>query len=865
LALSNYAQSSTTYQGHYQKTPLLQILTEWENAHQLYFSYSPDDVANVQISTNINTPDLSSALSQLLRDTDLDFSVRQGRFVSLFPSPWQDICLQLIDSTINEPVSYASAFLPSHNWRGLSDEQGYLRFSVRAKQQGIITITHLGYQNCQFSLSTLPKGPCLTRYLQPKPTEVQTVVISEYLTEGISYEQGAIQLDPDRIEAMPGLTEPDVFRMIQALPGINAPAETAMGLYVRGGSPDQTLLYVDDIPLYQSGHFFDMISSINPFAIDAASVYRGQYGVQENGGVSGLVKVSQAEQIPQKTQYGALLNLTQLGLDADIVLQKERASLHLSARRSFTDFITTYTFRRFAERVFQETPIGDRREDDELQKENDIYRFQDASLKLLLQPSPQHKISLSAIVGANKLDFVGEYVEDSVTISDELQTQSVGLSLDWQANFRPQYQLTHTLSYSDYRSSYGFDFLEQAGGIRLSSLQKENAIQDFRFLQLHEIQHRPGFTSSFGYEARWQKSLFEIQERSPWGSYDEYEEPLALSHAFFTQHQWQWREKWFLQTGLRLTYHGGMSDWFLAPRLDLHYRLRPWLTLKANAGRFHQFIAQLEEFTLDDDVSGLESQIWVVAEADNFPQIQSDQFALGVVINHEGWLFDLELYHKQVDNLNSYSRAFGAQSILGQEFDYVVGSMQSIGMDVLLKKRWEQHLSWVSYSLSRILYDFPELEERPFFAPQDQRHILTLNHSWSLKKWQFAASWLFRSGRPFTPRVGDITEVELEEEEEDEVWYRVRPQYGAFNSERLPAYHRLDLTILYPLQLKKTPRLQGQVALSLQNLYNRDNIHTISYFTTYYEEQDPEPPESSIEVQKSLLLFIPNLSLRLEW
>ncbi|MEM6343752.1 MAG: TonB-dependent receptor [Bacteroidota bacterium] len=862
ICLQAQNPSSFSIQATYQNTPLLEILKEWESTYQIYFSYAPESVDAQFISAKIDANSPRQALKQLLQNTELEFSVRQGRFVSIYPSTKQQYCAILLDSISGTPISYAKLRLSDHSWQGLSREDGSLAFRAKNNQSAYLEVEHVGYQSIRITLTKLATQPCDKIYLSPRESNLQTVIIADYLTDGISYDQGALKVDPKRIDAMPGLVEPDPFRMMQALPGINTSEETAMGLNIRGGSADQTLIYFNEIPVYQSGHFFNMISSLNPYAVDEASIYRGAYDVSQTGGVSGLVKISQGDEIPAQNRYGANFNFTHIGLDGAIKLDKHKTVLYFSARRSLTDLLSSFTFNRLAERVFQETQIEERIDNENLLKETNTYNFQDASFKLIHRIDSGHSLSLSGFFGNNNLDFYGEDLDQEIGIADFLRTQNIGFSLNWQKQLSARHRQETLISYSDYLSDYMFNYEDLAAQSFLEIFIKKNALRDLRLKHQHQLQLNPQFNLHLGYEGSWKQAIYEIDANSIWDQYAEFQNPSTFIHSAFAHVEYALAQKWFFQGGLKLTYQAGRDKWFFSPRLDIHYRLKPWLTFKANAGRYFQFVAQFQEFALGDNLTGLDSQIWGVADGNNFPEMSSDQVALGWVFNRKGWLIDWEVYYKYAQNLNSFSRAFDGVSSLTDELVYSIGEMRTAGMDLLIKKRWQKQLTWLSYSLSRIEYDFPELAPRPFFAPQDQRHIFTINHTWPVKKWRFATSWTYRSGRPYTPNIGERLESGIDD---GEIWYRINPVFGALNSERLPDYHRLDITAFYPFSFLRYPRFKGKVGASIQNLYNRENILSLSYFSEYYIESDPNPPTELFEVQKNFIFLLPNLSLRLEW
>ena len=105
--------------------------------------------------------------------------------------------------------------------------------------------------------------------------ELDEVVIKEYITSGVNENlDGSISISPKELGILPGLTEPDVLQSIQLIPGVQSPTETASGLYIRGGTPDQNLILWDGIKMYQSGHFFGTFSVFNPYITEDIKLFK---------------------------------------------------------------------------------------------------------------------------------------------------------------------------------------------------------------------------------------------------------------------------------------------------------------------------------------------------------------------------------------------------------------------------------------------------------------------------------------------------------------------------------------------------------------------------------------------------------------
>ncbi|MEM6772573.1 MAG: TonB-dependent receptor, partial [Bacteroidota bacterium] len=281
--------------------------------------------------------------------------------------------------------------------------------------------------------------------------------------------------------------------------------------------------------------------------------------------------------------------------------------------------------------------------------------------------------------------------------------------------------------------------------------------------------------------------------------------------------------------GLRTVQATVLEDIFWEPRLNLSYRFPSGIRLKANAGINHQFVNQLIEFEFNG--LGVDNQIWALVDGDAFPALRSVQFAAGVDWRQKGWFIDLEGYSRTLQGITSFT-----PQLVGFDPDeYSQGSGRSFGFDLLLRKQFGNHQTWISYSLSAAQYAFDELSDAWIPAFNDQRHRISWTYLWQKDRWSFSLGWNFQSGKPFTP----LESVELDEiEDGDEVDYLAFGELGTLNSARLPAYHRLDLSALYTFGRKNNRGPTYQLGVSLINVYGRDNLVERRYLDVFYGNEE---------------------------
>ncbi len=255
---------------------------------------------------------------------------------------------------------------------------------------------------------------------------LEEVLISDYITQGISKKQdGAIEVSPKKLGILPGLIEPDVLLSLQLLPGIQSPSETASGLQIRGSSPDQNLVLFDGIKMYQSGHFFGLISSFNPYITKKISLYRNGTNAKFGDRIGGVLDISSGDDVPT-FEAGFGVNLTHADAYLKTPLFNNKAGLVFSARRSITDLVETITYKNFSESVFQNTRILDGRVNDpnRLSNVNNDFYFQDYNLKFIAELSDKSKLSISNLFNKNQLDFSSENLKFREKIVDNITYQT---------------------------------------------------------------------------------------------------------------------------------------------------------------------------------------------------------------------------------------------------------------------------------------------------------------------------------------------------------------------------------------------------------------------------------------------------------
>ncbi|MBT8394337.1 MAG: TonB-dependent receptor plug domain-containing protein, partial [Bacteroidia bacterium] len=236
---------------------------------------------------------------------------------------------------------------------------------------------------------------------------LEEVLVTNYLTKGISLDnKGTIKIKPDDFGILPGLIEPDILQTIQALPGVTSIDETVSNLNIRGGTHDQNLILWDGIKMYQSGHFFGLISAFNPYLTNKVEVTKNGTSARYGDGVSSIINMQLDNAINSESKSGLGFNLTHVDGFTKIPVS-DKFELQVSARRSVTDLVETPTYNQYFERIFQDTDVtNNQTEINNTVTTNEAFYFYDIGSKVLYDLSEKDKLRFNFLNIYNNLDYL---------------------------------------------------------------------------------------------------------------------------------------------------------------------------------------------------------------------------------------------------------------------------------------------------------------------------------------------------------------------------------------------------------------------------------------------------------------------------
>ena len=248
-----------------------------------------------------------------------------------------------------------------------------------------------------------------------------------------------------------------------------------------------------------------------------------------------------------------------------------------------------------------------------------------------------------------------------------------------------------------------------------------------------------------------------------------------------------------LTPGIQVNRFDTTGDTFIEPRLALHLSLTDTISLKGAWGCYSQIINRITR----EDIEQSNREFWALSDGETIPFGKATHYILGMSYETQGFLIDVEAFHKDLSGLSEFALRFTPWR---EETDYdqffYTGTGVANGLEFLLQKKYGQYTGWISYTLSKVEHTFPDLAADPFPALHDQTHEFKLVSSYDWENMTFSGTWIYATGRPYTEPTG------VEEEEIFDGRRTIeRVGLGTKNGARLPPYHRLDLSVSYRFRL----------------------------------------------------------------
>ena len=796
---------------HKEKLSLEKILIKLEQRFSVTFTYADDNIAEVSVIPPSEQFDLAETLNYLDKITGLRFQQLNDRFVTIskHESAIVDICGILTYSDTREAVDGAT--IESGKSFSLSNETGH--FHLNVSKGDTLHVRFIGYKSLHIPADEFLGSPCKKITLQPELTTLQSVFVSDFITEGIDKKlDGALFISAGTLGMLPGLTEPDVLQTVQTLPGIQSVNETISDINVRGGTNDQNLILWDGIKMYQSGHFFGLISAFNPYLTEKVTLVKNGSSAHIGDGVSSTIDIRADDQLSEKFSAGAGINMINADVLAKIPLS-DKVSLHISGRRSVADLVRTPAYKQYFIRAFRDSDVTSSADPDSLVDRNEKFNFYDTSLKLLYDITRRDKLRISFLNVKNEIDFQENALVNNIYESraSGLEQQNLGSGIFYSRLWNERLRTSAQLYLSSYRlGAVNFDVPNDQLLIQENKVLDTGVKADARL----NISKNIGLITGYQFFDTGIMNLDEINNPP----FRRSVKKVLRSHAAFSEMDLTF-DQTSMRVGIRATYLPGFGKFIPEPRFALNQNFFKNFYLEILGEMKHQTTAQIID--LQSDFLGVEKRRWVLSNDEDIPVIRSRQVSAGIYYKKDSFLFSVEGYYKRVQGIITSSQGFQNQF----QFIRSTGNYETRGLDFLVTKKIQPFTTWLSYSNAKNTVEFNDLIPPGFPGNLDIRHRATFGGSFQKNNLELSAGLNWHSGKPFTEpvKMSEIVNNVI--------------NYSIPNSSRIDDYLRIDISGRYLFRI--SDRVQGQVGASIWNAPNRKNI-----VNTYFRITDDKQLES---------------------
>ncbi|MGH2642604.1 MAG: TonB-dependent receptor, partial [Chitinophagaceae bacterium] len=702
----------------------------------------------------------------------------------------------------------------------------------------ILTFSYLGYDSQKQSIS-LKSDRVLNVQLHTKPLSGKEVVISaKRKDENVtSTEMGKINLSVNKIKELPALFgEVDILKALQLLPGVQSNEGTA-GLYVRGGSPDQNLILLDDAPVYNPGHLFGFFSIFNSDAINNVTLIKGGMPANYGGRLSSVVDVTMKEGNNKSFHGEGGVGLIASRLSIEGPIKKNKSSYIISARRTYVDLLT----KPFVPKSSSFHGSG--------------YYFYDLNAKANYIFSDKNRLYLSGYFGRDVFNFVGQ----GKSFSTNIPWGNATTTIRWNHLFGPKLFSNIMLLYND----YNFDFNATQNNLTIglhSGIADESLRSDFDYFATPK--HHIKFGLIYTYHTFTPSTLSGNSGNNSFNPENAYVKRANEAAIYFLDN-WTVSDRLKINAGLRYSIfqqigpykmyqedsEGNKTDSTvyksfqpvktysgLAPRFIVRYELNSTSSLKASITKNYQYV-----HLVSSNTTTLPTDLWVPSTYKVKPEM-AWQYSLGYFRNFQDNMFEtsLEVYYKSMQNQIEFAAGY-IPSLEDPENSFVFGKGWAYGAELFVHKQRGRLTGWVGYTLSWVWRQFPALNDGVKYPSRfDRRNDIDVVATYQINdKWTVAGDFVFSTGNPITlPERFYFIEGVLSE------------QYSQLNAYRMKPYNRLDLSAIYTPTPKPGRKFSHSWAFSIYNAYSRLNPYFI------YFNQEGDYLNGTLQIQpKKVALF----------
>jgi hypothetical protein len=719
------------------------------------------------------------------------------------------------DSITKETLVGATAKIKGTKFGAYTNKSGYFTIGSIPAGSYTLVVSAVGYQTREVQLTFQAGKPQKLRVqLQQAITKGDAVVVTAEREEDkrqISISRVNIpmeQLSQIRIGG-----EADVFRALQMLPGVLTSSQISSGLFIRGGSPDQNLVLLDGMTVYNPTHLFGFISAFNNDAIKDVDLVKGGFPAEFGGRMSAVLNITQKD--GNRDHVEGLVGLGLISSRFSLQGPMGNGSFFVGGRRTYLDLVTG---------LFPEDP----------QSPLPSFNFYDVNVKLTQNLGDDDKVSASGFLTRDNLTFSQPGLDFGVRIGNR------ATAARWSHVYSPELFSIVNVSASRYDNGFTGD----NSGLKFDV---NNSIIDYTIKSEFEWFTAENFTVKSGYEGSiYNFTYTQIFEQSLAGN-DKQVDTNELNiwdnvHAAFAQFNWNVTDLLSLQGGLRANYWTKSDRMLFDPRLAARWQVLDGVAVKAAWGVYHQYLrlASSPDFSFFDT--------WLPTDQ-SAPTGRAEHYIAAVETKPwEGYDLNVDVYYKTLQNINELQQG-NRRSIAVSDIFYF-GNGHTYGAEVFLQKKTGRLTGWIGYALGYVFSQFDSVNQGREFRPKfDRRHDLKITALYNLnEKWEIGASFMFQSGQSYTGATSTLG-GRMPGWDGGIVMINPSQRWGL----RLPNSHQLNLNVNYNTTLFDLP---CRLFLDVYNVYSRRDI-----WFRFYRTNEGFPEVTDVR----LLPILPTISMEVKF
>ena len=717
------------------------------------------------------------------------------------------------DASNGESLPFVSVYLQNNNWGGITNESGY--YAIANAPPGTYTLmaSMIGYTPFEKEIELGQDDFVINITLNTEAIAVTAAVVTAQRDEVESFDisPGRTTLQIAELKTAPAAIEADPIRTIQTLPGVASLSDFSVGLYVRGGTPDQNLVLLDGTDVYNASHLFGLFSTFPADAAKSTELLRGGYPARYGGRLSSVLNVITDEGNKEEFEGsgGASFFASRLTLQGPA----GKGSWLVSGRRTHLDPLLSVAKDALDAKAF-------------------TYNFFDLQGKTHQMLSHDDQLTVAGYTGQDNLIY---------------RFDEFGFDLEW-GNRTVSSKWTHLFDSNLFGnflvtgSRFEADTIFETEDVRLL---ENNRLTDISFKGDVSYFPNAAHTLELGLLVKRMSMLYDFGESNQtWVNVD----VEAYHNAVYAQNNWMINRRLTLQPGLRFNHFSNGNYTGFSPRLAARYRLNVDTYLKGAVGCYHQYI-----FRLSREFQGISllSNIWALADSTAEPSA-SIHYIAGIETRWAELDIDAEAYFKDYDELYEINYDEQNSTKIGDIIRR--GDGRAYGFDLLVKKRAGKHTGWLSFStgLSERTIDGLNLDEngveQDFKSKFDRSVTVNLIHAWRFgRKWSLNSRAAYATGQPYTQILG---RGEIETPSGARFDFNER---GPLNGLRTPSYQRLDVALNRDFDFKNWDM---KLSLQIINLTNHKNI-----FNYFWDDGKPQERKPAKRQEIPMLPLLPSIGL----